>query len=430
MFDTAQLGERLLNAIPVPPASERQPLQQLRAAARAELQRPGPITIDAEAWRETSLRPLDALAFRAPGQPAVFDAAEFESNAWCRLPWPRLVTVDGVLREDLSTAGLLRGVSIRELASDPPPEFGSLAQDALHPFTQLNTAAFPQGTVITVDRTVPPDQTLLLLQLTSQAAGSAIGLPRTWVRIEQDADLTLVECFVGGGEGPALVSAVTELDLAAGARLRYARIQDQPLGSFHFGRLAARVAANAQLTAFQAGLGAALSRCEASVLLGPDAQCTLDGLYALAANQHNDQRCLIDHAEPRGRSHQNYRGVLRDEARSVFTGRILVRPGAQKTDAIQHNGNLLLSERALAQSRPQLEIHADDVKCTHGATVGRLSPEALFYLRSRGLAAEQARQLLIEAFAADAIPGELPLQLREALLGRLRQRVGAAEPRP
>jgi len=249
---------------------------------------------------------------------------------------------------------------------------------------------------------------------------------RTLVAAGRGARATLVESFVGAGAATYLTNGVTEVELGDDAALEHCRVQLESERAYHVAHVDSRQGARSRYSAHHVSLGGLLVRSEIrAVLAGPGASCTLDGLYATAGAQHLDNHTILDHAAPHCDSRETFKGVLLGRSRTVFHGRIVVRPGAQRTDAKQSNRNLLLSAGALAQTRPQLEIYADDVKCTHGATIGRLNDDALFYLRSRGIAAEAARALLVEAFLAEVLERLGVEPLRRFLEARLAERLAA-----
>jgi Fe-S cluster assembly protein SufD len=227
--------------------------------------------------------------------------------------------------------------------------------------------------------------------------------PRTLVVALPGSRATVIETHLGAEGLPYLADAVTEIDVADGASLEHCRVEADAETAFHVATVQARLGRDARLVSNAASLGAGLARIDIGATLAEGAECTLNGLYLGDGSRHVDHHTSVDHAAPHGTSHQLYKGILSGSARAVFNGRIRVAEGASKTDAFQANRNLLLSREALVFTRPQLEIHADDVKCTHGATIGQLDAGALFYLRSRGIGEAEARRLLLEAFVGEVI---------------------------
>jgi Fe-S cluster assembly protein SufD len=240
--------------------------------------------------------------------------------------------------------------------------------------------------------------------------------PRTTVVAERGASATLVEHFAGDGSAPTLTNAVTNVYLEENSQLEHVKIQREAAESFHVKRVAVRQDRASRYRSLSVAFGARLSRTEISVeLAGEGAECDLNGLYLMDGDRHADHHTIIDHAVPHTTSRELYKGVLDGRSRGVFTGRVLVRRDAQQVSADQTNRNLILNEGAVADTRPQLEIYADDVRCSHGATVGRLDDEALFYLRQRGLDSNEARRLLTYAFASDVVNAVGAKEVRERL---------------
>ena len=349
-----------------------------------------------EAWKYTSLRPIAEAAFHEPltllaGCDALLALAP-------ELEAPRLVFCGGRYREDLST--LPEHATVTSFAASPV--FGALARPEREPMVALNTMLAEEGAIIDV-----PDRadagTLVLLSLAEDVHGHPTAFhPRHAIRLGAGARLALVEIAVGRGQ--YLHNAVFEIDLQDGASLTHVRLQDEAAGAFHLSTLYARVAAHACYDSFVFAMGGRLARTEVHAAIeGPHAAVHLNGAQLLRGAQHADFTTVVRHAAPHGVSRQTVKNVLDGHARGVFQGRIEVARGAQKTDGYQMNQALLLSAEAEIDSKPQLEIYADDVKCSHGATVGELDAEQLFYLRSRGIPAEAARGMLVRAFLDEAI---------------------------
>ncbi|HEV8324066.1 MAG TPA: Fe-S cluster assembly protein SufD [Myxococcota bacterium] len=291
-----------------------------------------------------------------------------------------------------------------------------------NPFLDLNAASFDEVVVVRV-REGAIVEAPLALRVGAGAPGTAVH-PRVLVLAGARSQLTLVETYTGGGDDASLLNAATELQLAEGAVVKHVRVQEHGVGTFHLATLAARVARDATYDSHVVSLGGRLARLDLCVVLdGPGASCSLDGLYVGAGTQHLDHHTFVDHRTPHGTSVQKYKGIVTGAARTVFDGRVKVRRGAQKTSAHQENRNLLLSDEALAHTKPSLEIDADDVKCSHGATVGQLDEDALFYLRARGIDLALARAMLTEGFARE-IFDRLPLEpLRARLAAQALERL-------
>lgn len=402
-------------------ASRREP-PALETARRAALERvralglPGPRQ---EAWRHTDLgmlvdarfepvRDVPVAADRIP--PAV-------ASGW------RAVFVNGVLNDALSRLdGLPQGVQVRSLAGilqAEPGLIGLIAEEQGlldHPFAALNLAFWADGAWVDVAPGVELEQPLHLVFVNSGHEGGRY--PRVLVRLGRAAHITVLEEHCG--EGRYVSCPVTDLDLADGARLAYQRLQAEAGSAVHLAGLRARLGREARLEFHSLGMGAALARLDVwAALAGEHAEADLQGLVLAGGRSTGDHHVRVEHNHAHGSSRQVFKGVLRDRARAVFDGTIFVAPGAQKTSAAQTSRNLLLSRQAKAQANPRLEILADDVKCSHGSTTGYLDPDALFYLRTRGIAQAAARQMMVEAFARDILEAVSDRHVREHMEGAL-----------
>ena len=371
----------------------------IREAAAASLRRLGLPTQRDEAWHYTSLRPLgdasfhEALTEIAPRGPACDVLAEDVAP----IDAPRLVFTDGRLREDLSV--LPESVVFRSFAD--APDFGSLARADDDPLVALNTMLAEDGAIIEVPEGVDAGL-LLLVSLGADVGGMPVAFhPRHAIRLARGARLTLLE--IARGEGPYLHNPVTEIQVAEGATLTHVRLQDEAPEAFQLATLYAEVAAEGVYDGFTLNLGARLCRAEVHArLAGPGGAAHLNGAQMLRDHQLADITTVVRHDAPGCASRQTVKTVLAGRSRGVFQGRIEVARAAQKTDGYQMNQALLLSPEAEMDSKPELEIFADDVKCSHGATVGELDAEQLFYLRSRGVPEAEARAILVRAFLAEA----------------------------
>jgi Fe-S cluster assembly protein SufD len=394
-----------------------------REAAVARFAELGFPTRRDEAWRFTDLRTLQSRAFppaaafprdkEATPQPLRFAGA-------CH----RLVLVDGRFASDLSEIGPLPpgawlASTAATLAERPELVEHALAEDtrARQPFAALNAAFFADGFVLALDPGVVLDRPVEIVHLASASEPRSLHL-RSAVLLGEGSRAVLIESFAG--EGEYWTNAVTALNLGAGSSLSHARVQDEGARAVHFSLARAALARSARYDSFTLTLGARLSRQDIITRFdGADGECRLDGAYCLRRQQEATTATFVDHAAPGCTTRELFKGVIDDRAHGVFLGRIAVRPDAQRSDAQQTNRNLLLSRRAAVDTKPELEILADDVKCSHGATVGDLDEEALFYLRSRGIASDDARRLLIEAFAMETLDRVEERALRDHLAGHL-----------
>jgi Fe-S cluster assembly protein SufD len=405
----ANVAETSLAAAFAPAAREPGWLADARRAALGRFQALGLPTTRHEDWRFTSLAALGAVPFaRAPAGDRATAAALLE-----RAPapdGPRLVFVNGRLDPSLSSRGALpQGAILSSLADalrhapeKVRPHLGRLARPDEHAFVAANAALFEDGGFVLLPRGCDIDPPLALVFVADAGEGPVAVHPRTLVVAEEGARATIEEVFLG--RGTSLTNAVTELVLADGARVEHVRLQVEGPEAFHVGVVHAEEGAEASLAAHAFSLGARLSRSELRARLqGEGGRVAANGLYMADGARVADNFSWVEHAVPRCTTTESYKGILDGTARGVFSGRIRVLPGAQKTVAHQMSSNLLLSEDAIVDAKPQLEIFADDVKCGHGGTVGQLDAAALFYLRARGLPEAEARSLLIWAFASEMV---------------------------
>ncbi|MFN0301048.1 MAG: Fe-S cluster assembly protein SufD [Burkholderiales bacterium] len=413
----------------VNPAGPQGWFNQLRAEG---LERANALTVPTlrdEEWRFTDLSPLYRLAFRPSRVGGAIDAATLATFAIPEAT-TRLVFVDGIFAASLSTASLVGGIIVAPLAS-ALSDYGTIIRERLgqiapigaDAFRAINTAYLSDGALILARRNASSTGPIHVLNIATQSEAAIHN--RTLVIAESGADVTVIEDFVATGEGVYCVNAVSEIDVADNARVRVIKLQREGAKGFHLASRAARVQRDGVFSSNAITLGGRISRETVGVSLsGAGADCQLDGLTLINERQLADTHSFIDHREPHCTSRQLHKCVVGDAAHAVFNGRILVRQDAQKTNSAQESRNLLLSQRAHVDTKPQLEILADDVKCSHGATVGQLDAEEMFYLRSRGLPEAQARNVLTYAFAAEvvdriAIPSVVE-RLHEAVMEQTR----------
>jgi Fe-S cluster assembly protein SufD len=281
---------------------------------------------------------------------------------------------------------------------------GALAPAGRDGFTALNAAFAGEGVVVHVAREMEAEVPLHLLHVSDAAAAGTMRHVRHLVVVERHARATVVESHVALAEAPSFATAVVEAVVEDGAALQLLRVQREAREAWHVGTVEARQGRDSALTVFTYQAGGRVSRSNVYTVLGGEgAGCTVNGLYLLDGEQHGDHQTRVEHLAPKCHSREAYKGLIDGRAHGVFNGKVYVHPEAQQTDGKQTNHTLLLSPEAQVDTKPQLEIFADDVKCTHGATVGRIDETALFYLKSRGVGATLARQLLMYAFAADVL---------------------------
>jgi Fe-S cluster assembly protein SufD len=397
-------------------AREPDALQELRAAAMERFVSLGFPTIKNEEWRFTNLAPFLKEPYAPAPQPS-FELVERQGGAG-------IVFMDGWFMPELSVAPA--GIELRSLLDGPGAGLvGRGAAFEKNALVALNTAMFAGGVYIRIPDGTVLDEPISILHAATAARRQA-SFPRVLVVAGRDVQARVIEYFASTGE--QFTCAVTEISAAEGAHIEHYKIQMESGQALHFGHLATRQGRSSTVASFNIAFGAALARNEiAAALDGEGAECTLNGLYVAGGRQHVDNYSTLEHIAPHTASRELYKGVLDGASRAVFHGRIVVRPEAQKTDAIQRNRNLLLSKEAVVNTKPQLEIYADDVRCTHGATVGQVDEDAVFYLRSRGIPRAGARALLTFAFAGE-ITDQIGIEsVRERLADELRRRLGSDE---
>jgi Fe-S cluster assembly protein SufD len=420
-------------------------LQRLRRSALGTFDSLGLPDSRQEDWRETDISPIAGSSF--DGSAAELDSWDMEkldALPLADIGCDRLVFIDGRYAAHLSAMPSEPGNAwignLTGLLSEAPeaiePYLAKLATHDEHPFTALNSALFDEGAVIIVPQGVALETPLHILHVTCGQGGAVSSHPRSLILLRAGARATVVESFLDGSSDGRqnLTNPVTEIALDDDAQLEHYRIVGKGAAGYHVGRLAIRQGRDSRVNTTNIILGSGLARIDSgSVLGGRGAESNMYGLYLTNGSRHADNRTVLDHAAPGCASSELYKGILAGESRAVFSGRIVVRPDSQQTDSRQSNPNLLLNEGATIQTRPRLEIEADDVRCTHGATAGHLEPDALFYLRSRGFDERQAKELLAYGFAKEiidriAIP-ELRWQLETAVSETITHAMAAEENR-
>ncbi len=401
-------------------------LYPLRKAGIARFAERGFPTLQDEDWRFTNVAPIIRLPFRPVFQAATDELSSevVARSTFGRIEACRLVFVNGHYAPELSSPEpAMPGVTVRSLASalaSPSrvieEHLARHAREQENSFAALNTAFFQDGAFVHVGAGQTVEKPIHLLFIATAKENGATLHPRILIVAEKGSQATILESYVGTVEAAYFTNAVTELVAGEGARIEHCKFQDELPTAYHIASIHAELGRNANLLAHSVAFGGRLSRNNIRCLLaGEGVEAVLNGLYLTRGDQLADHHMIVEHAQPHCASHEYYNGVLDGRSKGVFHGRILVRPAAQKTDAKQTNKNLLLSEAATIDTKPQLEIYADDVKCTHGATVGQLNDEAIFYLRARGIGGETARRILIHAFAAEIIERIRCVPAREEL---------------
>jgi Fe-S cluster assembly protein SufD len=388
-------------------------LNELRRSAWDSFLRLGFPTTHDEEWRFTNVAPMTKVPFKlaaAAKEPVSAELAGFTFGTW---PGIQLVFVNGAYSSALSSnpappGGVFAGSlaeAIEKQASKVQPHLARYASASAEPFAALNTAFISDGAFVYLPKGCVVEEPIHLLFLSCGGESEPrVCHPRILVLAEANSQARILESYSSLEEGACFTNAVTELVAEENAFIDHYKLQRESLEAFHMSTVQAHLGRGANVSTHSISLGGSLVRNHVNAVLdGEGGEATLNGFYLVNGRQHVDNHTSIDHAKPHCNSHELYKGILDGQARGVFNGRIIVRPDAQKTDSKQTNKNLILSEEALVNTNPQLEIYADDVKCTHGATIGQLDADAIFYLRSRGIGWESARHLLTYAFAGDFI---------------------------
>ena len=409
-------------------------LNKLRRSAWDRFLQLGFPTTHDEEWRFTSVAPITKVPFKLAADatdPSSAALASFTFGTW---PGIQLVFVNGAYSAALSSnpvqpngvfAGSLAD-ALEKQANRVQPHLAHYASVSGEAFAALNTAFISDGAFVYLPKGCVVEEPIHLLFLSAgDKTGPKVCHPRVLVLAEANSQAQILESYGSLGEGSTrFTNTVTELVAEENAFVDHYKLQRESLESFHISTVQVQLGRGANVSTQSISLGGSLVRNHVNAVLdGEGGEATLNGFYLVNGRQHVDNHTSIDHAKPHCNSHELYKGILDGRARGVFNGRIIVRPDAQKTDSKQTNKNLILSEEALVNTNPQLEIYADDVKCTHGATIGQLDGDAIFYLRSRGIDLESARHLLTYAFAGDFIHRlkiePLRLALETSLFARL-----------
>jgi Fe-S cluster assembly protein SufD len=408
-------------------------LGEARARAFERFSERGFPTIRNEEWRFTNVAPLAKTAF-VPAPAATVSPSDVEPFLFDGAFKHRVVLVNGRFDASLSAVSSLpAGLAIRRLADvlgwEPDGPARALVDAEGHtPFADLNTALFEDGIVVEVAAKAVIDEPLLVLSLGIGQEAPSLVSPRLVLLVGEQAQVKVVESYAGIGEGTVWTNAVVQARVAPAAVVEHVKLQREPATTWHLATTAVHVERGGTFASRAITLGGRLTRNDiVSTLDGEGAECTLNGLYVADGESLVDTHTTIDHAQPQCPSHELYKGILAGKARAVFNGKIVVRPDAQKTDAKQTNRALLLSDDAQINTKPQLEIFADDVKCTHGAAIGQLDEDAMFYLQARGIETFDARNMLIHAFAGEVLQGISMPAVRETATHLMEAKLQLAE---
>ncbi len=387
------------------------PLHDIRKKAIAQVKESGFPTIRDEEWRFTNVKPITQTEFEPVKETAEDVSADtLKPYLLDHVTNHLLVFVNGKFSPLLSNLEKLQekmtvknlAAALKENQQLVAPILAKQADIKTNAFTALNTAFLQDGVFIHIPKNEIVTEPIHILYVSNAQTDSFVTHPRNLVIVESNAQASFIESYVGFGEQKYFTNPVLEISVGENAVLDHYKIQRETQNAYHVSVNNVYQAINSNYTSHSFSFGGALVRNDIDTVLdGEGVESVLNGLYIASHNQHVDNHTVIDHAKPHCHSNELYKGVLDNKAKAVFSGKIHVRQIAQKTDAVQSNQNLLLSENAIVDTKPQLEIFAVDVKCTHGGTVGQIDEEGVFYLQSRGLSKDQARNMMIQAFAGE-----------------------------
>jgi len=399
------------------------PLRKAGISQFAELGYP---TLHDEDWRFTNVAHASKLPFLPATEPASASVtlADLKQFPFADQPGTRLVFVDGHYAAALSNiTALPEGVKVTNLKQALTTDAALIEKhltrysgNEANAFAALNIAFFTDGLFVHVPKNAVVEQAVQVIYLSTATATGAAAHVRNLVIVDANAKVTLLESYVSLAKAPYVTNAITELVVGDNAWMEHVKFQDEAADAFHFAALHGVFGRTSKAWTHSIALGGKLARYNLRTKLdGEGLEAILNGLYLTRNEQVIDHHMIVEHAKAHCASHEYFNGILDDKSKGVFHGRILVKPDAQKTDAKQTNRNLLLSDDATADAKPQLEIYADDVKCTHGATIGRMNEEQIFYLRARGIGEKTARRMLMHAFAGEIIDRVQTEAVREEL---------------
>lgn len=376
-----------------------------------------------ENWRFTNVTPLAGKKFSLPK----VQALSIQEKKYIDQISNRLVFVNGAFARELSPIPDFKNIticSVRELIAHDEVALKDLVKErqCLDSFAHLNISFLDQGLIITVPENTAVSEVLHIISLTTSQANTLVS-PFVWMRLKEQAELSVVESALALGENTVFTNALSEIVLERGATLNHTYVQDQSQLAYHVNTIDVTQAENSRFNSFSLAVGGHVARTNINCRhAGPGAYTELNGLYAIKGNGHSDHHTVIDHACPQGTSVQLYKGILSDKAHGVFNGKIAIGVDAQRVSSQQLNKNLLLSPEAVIDTKPELVIANDDVTCTHGATIGQLTAEELFYLQSRGITEIDARHMLVTGFAQEVVDKNPTKAVRALIAEILRER--------
>ena len=388
-------------------------VELVRESAMDRFEALGFPTVVEEEWKYTNLAQLAKERFLPSLRDSELTPQDVVRFSFTETAGSQIVMVNGELRDALSQTSNLDEIVVIDLFDAiADARYNKVVRDYLarsanyhdRGLTALNTAFLHSGVFVLIPRGVELKAPLQINYITDATDEKSATFPRALVVAEENSSAKLIENFVSLGQNSYFTNAVVEVVLKDGARLEHSRLQNESAHAYHVATTTVELGRGSSYNSTAINLGGKLARHDISVVMDHEgAECWVDGLYVVGENQHTDTHSVIDHKQPYCTSHQLYKGILDGNSRAVFNGKVFVREGAQKTDALQTNKNLLLSPQARVDTKPQLEIYADDVKCAHGAAVGQIDQDELFYLQARGINPALGKSLLTYGFAEEVI---------------------------
>lgn len=392
-------------------------------------------TVRDEDWKYTNIAPLLKFNFKPAVETGKIQKAKLDGFLFKGMKGSRLVFVNGYFSGELSDINNLpEGVELCSIENGLEKGLKVL-QDHLahyadyreHIFTALSTAFAKDGAFLYLPDGKVLEEPVHILFITDSAGKNILTQPRNLIVAGKNSQATVLEHYVSVGEEVYFTNAVTEVYTDENSFIDYVKLQKESTEAFHISRIEVRQERDSRFISHSISTGGRLSRDDIYTKFNSHGcECSLNGLFLVSGNQLYDAHTVIDHFKPHCSSHEHYKGILDDKSRGVFNGKVIVRPDAQKTNAFQENNNIILSEEALVNTKPQLEIFADDVKCSHGATIGQLNEDEMFYLKSRGIGEEKSRVILLHAFASDIVKSIKIKEVKEYLEEVLENRFGQA----
>lgn len=388
------------------------PIHKLRKDAIAKFSEMNFPSNHDEDWRFTNISPILNYNFKLSNDKHNIADKDIEQFKFDKFENNVLVFINGHFSKDLSMMKIINEIFIAGSLADEiennselfKKHFGMYAKHNQHIFTALNTAFAKDGAFIFVPEGKVVEEPVHILFIADSKGQNLLLQPRNLFIAGKNSQIKIIEHYVTLSEDTYFTNAVTEIFVDDNSIIEHVKLQEESMKAFHISRTEAVQARSSNFISHSVSLGGDISRYDVNTKFNAEgAECSINGLYLLRENQLYDTHSIIDHAMPLCTSHEHYKGILTDKSKAVFNGKVIVRPDAQKTNAYQANNNIILSNEALVNTKPQLEIFADDVKCSHGATIGQLDNDALFYLKSRGIGEEESKIMLLHAFASDIV---------------------------